>query len=126
MASVETDGHYETAGGKPSSATKTDVLTCPVAGGMWYTLTGINICASDGSAGTADILVYDATAAVEYAFRKGVTVPAAGALAITDVGPLVLKAGDVLRVTPSAANQHVLVSYMVTRRTPGRSAGAGR
>ena len=114
MSSVEKDAFYEFAGSKPSSTTKTDVLTCPSAGGMWYIVTGINICASDGSAGTADVFWYDGS--VEYTLRKASVVPAAGSLDI-EFRPLVLRASHILRVTPSAANQHVTVSYLVGRPT---------
>lgn len=117
MASVEIGAHYENAGSKPASATKTDVLTCPSAGGIWYIVARINICASDGVAGTADIFQYDSSGAVEYQLRKDAAVPAAGALMLTDQ-QIVLLGGDILRVTPSAANQHVMVHYMVGRGDP--------
>ena len=116
MASIEIGGHYENVGAKPASATKTDVLTCPAAGWLWYVIVGINICASDGVAGTADVFRYDG--AVEYQEQKNAVVPAAGSLCLTDL-QIVLLAGGILRVTPSAANQHVSVYYMVGR--PGMS-----
>lgn len=116
---TESGAHNETVSAKPASATKTDILTCPAAGGIWYVIIGINICASDGSAGTATVLLYDASAAVEYTLSKAAVVPAAGSLSLTDaLPPLTLEAGDILRVTPSAANQHVTVAYLEGRRVP--------
>lgn len=125
MSSVERETHYEFAGSKPASTIKTDVLTCPspTGGGIWYTITGLNICASDGNAGTADVFFFDGT--VEYTLRKAAVVPAAGSIDI-EFRPVVLTSGQKLRVTPSVANQHVTVSYIVGRPNPnalGRNAG---
>ena|SRR3990167_3161797 len=117
MASIEVKGHYENKGTKPASTVKTDVLTCPSAGGMWFVVVRINICASDGSAGTADVFQYDSAGAVEYQLQKNAVIPAAGSLSLGDL-QIVLLDGDILRVTPSAANQHVMVYYMVGRSDP--------
>ena len=117
MASIELRGHYECVGSKPASTTKTDVLTCPSAGGVWYIVARINICASGGAAGTADVFQYDSKGAVEYQIQKDAVVPAAGSLSLNDL-QIVLLGGDILRVTPSAAAQHVMVYYMVGRSDP--------
>lgn len=121
MSSIETLAQYETIGAKPASTVKTDIVTCP-ANGSWYVLTGADVCASDGVAGTIDVLWYDGS--VEYTILKAVPVPAAGNLDL-EFRPTVLRAGQILRMTPSRASQHVVVTYMVGRPGQSNTASAG-
>lgn len=106
MSSVEVRAPYKSAGVALSGASKTNILTCPTD--FIYVITGLNICASAGAAGTADVIRYDGT--TEYYLRYQSVVPAAGSLDI-EFRPIVLLAGHVLRVRGAAA-QHVDVSYM--------------
>lgn len=117
MASLEVGAHYESVFATPSSTVKTDVLTG--RSGHWYFVDRINICASAGSAGTADIFYYNGT--TEYTLKKAAVVPAADSYVWVDVG-IVLNPGDILRVTPSNAGQHVRVFSMVSRKGDPKSA----
>lgn len=112
MASLEVGAHYESVFAAPG-ATKTSILTGPA--GHWYMVDRINICASGGSAGTADILHYDAASATEFTLKKAAVVPSADSYSWIDVG-IVLKPGDILKITPSGTGQHVRVFYMVARK----------
>lgn len=118
MASLEVSAHYENVLAAPA-ASKTSVLTCPV--GHWHYVDRINVAASDGSAGTIDILHYVASSATEYTLKKAAVVPATDSYVWVDVGT-VLQPGDILKVTPNRANQHVRVFYMVSRKGDPRSA----
>lgn len=117
MSSVEARTHYRTEWAAPESTVKTSVLTGPATGSEWYYVTEINVCASDGNAGTVDIIQYVATANAERYYRKAAVVPAAGSLSLNPT-PLALAPGDVLKFTPSRADQHVAVSFMVGRPDP--------
>jgi len=119
MASLEVGAHYENAFSIPASTTKTSVLTCPA--GHWYYVDRMNFCASDGSAGTADIIHYVAANTTEYTLKKAAVIPAADSYTWVDVGT-VLQPGDILKVTPSRANQHVRIFYMVSRKGDPKSA----
>lgn len=114
MASLEVGGNYQSKFAAPA-ASKTDILTGDT--GHWYLVDRINICASDGSAGTADIIHYDLTSTTEFTLKKAAVIPAADSYSWIDVG-IVLKPGDILRITPSRTGQHVRVFYMVSSRSP--------
>jgi len=119
MASLEVNAHYENVLSAPSSGVKTSILTCPA--GHWYFVDRINVCASDGSAGTADVFHYVAASTTEYTLKKAAVIPAADSYAWVDVGT-VLQPGDIIKVTPSRAGQHVRIFYMVSRKGDPRSA----
>jgi hypothetical protein len=114
MASLEVGGNYQSVFVAPA-ASKTDVLTGET--GHWYLVDRINICASDGSAGTADIIHYDAKSTTEFTLKKAAVIPAADSYSWIDVG-VVLKPGDILRITPSRTGQHVRVFFMSVTRSP--------
>lgn len=116
MASLEVGAHYESVFAAPASLTKTDVLTG--RSGHWYFVDRINICGTAGS-GTADIFYYNGT--TEYTLKKAAVVPAADSYVWVDVG-VVINPGDILRVTPSGAGQHVRVFSMVSRKGDPKSA----
>ena len=116
MSSVEAKAHYESASVLLTDANITNVLTCPAAGGTWYVVTGLNICASTGSVGTADVIRYDAALTRTIYLRYQSVVPAAGSLDL-EFRPIVLRANDILKVR-GANLQHVDVSYMVGRSDP--------
>lgn len=112
MASLEVGGHYENVLAAPAAA-KTSILTCPV--GHWYLVDRINIAASGGGAGTADILHYVAANTTEYTLKKAAVVPSADSYSWIDMGT-VLQPGDILKVTPNTTGMHVRVFYMVIRK----------
>lgn len=114
MASLEVGGHYENAFSVPASLTLTSALTCPA--GHWYLLDRINVCASDASAGTIDIFHYVAASATTYTLKKAAVVPAADSYTWIDIGTA-MQPGDIIKVTPSRANQHVRFFYMNLRKT---------
>lgn len=106
MALIDYNAPYKTKNVALANSSKTDILTCDDAH-ILYVL-AVNVCASAGASGTADILHYDGT--TEYTLRYHGVVPAAGSYEV-EFRPLVLRPTHVLRVTGAAA-QHVSVSYI--------------
>lgn len=112
------DGNYESAGFILAGTGKTDVLTVPAAGGLWYWVAMLQVNLGTGSPGTAvQVFWYDASEATEYVINDGASIAAGIPLELMGKPLLAMEANDIIRVK-AAANYHGHLTFHRGSRNP--------